>query len=178
METNLKLSKDKGNLLPDPTNFRSLIDKLIYLTSTRPDISYAVNHLSEILFSPWVPHLHDAHRILQHLKTTPGQGLYFPSSTTPSVSAYAETSLSPSTIQISFFLDVDSRTCRDTRRSIFDYCLFFGRSLVSWKSKKQQAVSHSSTEVEYRAMGNATSELTWILTLLKDFGINHSTPAL
>uniref|UniRef100_A0A803P4N1 CCHC-type domain-containing protein n=1 Tax=Cannabis sativa TaxID=3483 RepID=A0A803P4N1_CANSA len=63
METNLKLSSDKGILLPDPTFFRSLIGKLIYLTITRPDISYAINHLSQFLTTPRVPHLHAAHRI-------------------------------------------------------------------------------------------------------------------
>ncbi|KAL6337510.1 hypothetical protein AAG906_037103 [Vitis piasezkii] len=48
-----------------------------------------------------------------------------------------------------------------------------GNSLVSWKSKKQHIVSRSS-EVEYRAMANTSCEITWLLALLKDFGIDHS----
>uniref|UniRef100_A0A803PZR1 CCHC-type domain-containing protein n=1 Tax=Cannabis sativa TaxID=3483 RepID=A0A803PZR1_CANSA len=106
IEPNLKLSKDKGNPLLDPTTYRSLIGKLIYLTITRPDISYVVNHLSQFLTSPRLPHLQATHRVLQYLKRTPGQGLFFPSNTSPNISAFAETSLSSSNVQLSFFLQM------------------------------------------------------------------------
>ncbi|XP_062109700.1 uncharacterized mitochondrial protein AtMg00810-like [Humulus lupulus] len=133
MEPNLKLSKDKGAPIPDPTIYRSLIGKLIYLTITRPDISYVVNHLSQFLTCPRVPHLQATQRILQYLKSTPGQGLFFPSDTSPKLSAYAEISLSTTNVQVSFFADADWGSCQDTRRSIFGYCVFLGSSLVSWK---------------------------------------------
>jgi hypothetical protein len=42
METNLKLSRSSGELLPDPTSCRRLVGRLLYLTITRPDISYSV----------------------------------------------------------------------------------------------------------------------------------------
>uniref|UniRef100_A0A803NS63 Uncharacterized protein n=1 Tax=Cannabis sativa TaxID=3483 RepID=A0A803NS63_CANSA len=49
-------------------------------------------------------------------------------------------------------------------------------SLVSWKSKKQPTVSKSSHEVEYRAMAQATCEITWIFALLSDLSIHHTSP--
>ena len=47
---------------------------------------------------------------------------------------------------------------------------------VSWKSKKQHTVSKSSSEAEHRAMSNATSEVTWIIRLLSDMGVDKLKP--
>jgi hypothetical protein len=58
--------------------------------------------------------------------------------------------------------------CLDSRKSISGYCFFIGRSLVSWKSKKQSTVSCSSAEAEYRALASATRELQWLCFLLHD----------
>ena len=46
MDPNLKLSQDDGELVDDPTACRRLIIKLLYLTTTRPDLSYSMNHFS------------------------------------------------------------------------------------------------------------------------------------
>lgn len=52
-----------------------------------------------------------------------------------------------------------------------------GKPLVSWKSKKQPAVSHSSTESEYRALGSISCEILWILKVLFDLGVKDLTPS-
>ena len=52
--------------------------------------------------------------------------------------------------------------------------MFLGDSLISWKSKKQQVVLRSSAESKYRSMAIVTSEVVWLITLLKIFGLNHT----
>jgi hypothetical protein len=52
MEVNVKYKKDKGDLLDDPTLYKSLVGSLIYLTTTRPDISYVVHQVSQFMSSP------------------------------------------------------------------------------------------------------------------------------
>lgn len=56
------------------------------------------------------------------------------------------------------------------------YCVFLGRSLISWKTKKQKTVSKSSAEAEYRCMPQTTSEVVWIDAILEDLGFNVPKP--
>jgi len=77
IEQNLKLSRDEGALIEEPSLYRRLIGRLMYLTLTRPDICYAVNRLSQFLSEPWQPHMLVTQRMLQYIKGTLGQGIYF-----------------------------------------------------------------------------------------------------
>jgi len=80
MESNLRLSRDEGPLLSDPTSYRHLIGRLLYLTITRPDLVFSVQVLSQFMDKPRQPHLDAAHRVIWYIKMAPSQGLLFPAS--------------------------------------------------------------------------------------------------
>lgn len=63
-----------------------------------------------------------------------------------------------------------------SRKSVIGYCIFFGKSLISYKRKKQSIVSRSSVEVEYRAIAQTYCELTWIISLFKDSNVHDLLP--
>lgn len=54
------------------------------------------------------------------------------------------------------------------------YCVFLGNSLISWKTKKQNAVSRSSAETEYCSMAATCCEITWLKCIWQDLGIKHT----
>ena len=64
MGPNQKLVKDEGELFEDPSRYRRLVEKLNYLTITRPDISYAVSVVSQFLEAPRVLHWEAVIRII------------------------------------------------------------------------------------------------------------------
>lgn len=162
MEQNLKLTPTNGEILKDPTRYRRLVGRLIYLTVTRPDIVYSVRILSQFMNQPRKPHLEAAMRVLHFIKGTPGRGLFFSSENDLALKAYC---------------DSDWASCPTTRRSTIGYCVFLGNSLISWKSKKQNNVACSSAEAEYRAMAMTCRELTWLRYILQDLRVNHAKPA-
>nr|GEW99501.1 ribonuclease H-like domain-containing protein [Tanacetum cinerariifolium] len=64
------------------------------------------------------------------------------------------------------FADADWAGCPTTRWSTSWYCVFLGTNLLSWSSKHQLTLSHSSVEAEYRGVANAVAEICWIRNLL------------
>lgn len=90
LEVNLKLRNDDGTLLPDPHMYRRLVGSQVYLTITRPDISYVVNLVSHFMSAP--QHLHPTamKRIIQYLLGTSTSGLFFPKGTPTHLTAYAD----------------------------------------------------------------------------------------
>ncbi|GAV61385.1 hypothetical protein CFOL_v3_04912 [Cephalotus follicularis] len=157
---NVKLRPSDGTPLPDPTLYRQLVGSLIYLTVTRPDIAYAVHLVSQFMSAPRTTHFSAVLRILRYLKGTLFHGLHFSSE---------------SSLALHAFCDADWAGDPTDRHSTTGYCFFLGTSLISWRSKKQTVVSRSSTEAEYRALADATSELLWIRWLLQDMSVSQST---
>ncbi|XP_068641857.1 uncharacterized mitochondrial protein AtMg00810-like [Aristolochia californica] len=110
MEQNLALTQSDGELLKDPSSYKRLVERLIYLTITRLDIIYVIHVLSIFMEKPCTPHLEATHRVLRYLKQTPGQGILLSST---------------STLQLNAFCDIDWARWKDKRRSVTGYCIFY-----------------------------------------------------
>ncbi|GKV08830.1 hypothetical protein SLEP1_g20406 [Rubroshorea leprosula] len=156
LEPNVKLTPMDGSPLSDPTRYWQLVDSLVYFITTRPDIAYVVHIVSQFLAAPRSTHYTAVLRIIRYVKGTLFHGLHFSANSSPVLRAY---------------FDADWVGDPSDRRSTIGYCLFLGSSLISWWSKKQAIPSRSSTEVEYRALGDTTSELLSLRWLLEDMGI-------
>jgi hypothetical protein len=82
---------------------------------------------------------------------------------------------SHSSFELWAYSDADWAGDATDRRSTTGYCFLLGTSLISWRSKKQFVVARFSTETEYRALADTTSELLWLRWLLSDMGVPQST---
>lgn len=161
MEQNHKLLADKGPLYADPVRFRRLVGRLVYLTITRPELSYAIHVLSQVMHEPREAHWDAVVRVIRYLKGCPGQGIM--------LSACCD-------LKVRAFCDSDWAACPMTRRSLSAYVVMLSQSPITWRTKKQDTVSHFSAEAEYRAMAAMLKELKWVKYLLHDLGVDHVTP--
>ncbi|RVX23720.1 Retrovirus-related Pol polyprotein from transposon TNT 1-94 [Vitis vinifera] len=160
VELNAHLTPSGGKPLSNSSLYKRLVGSLVYLTVTRPDISYAVHQVSQYLSAPRSTHYAAVLCILRYLKGTLFHGLFY-SAQSPLV--------------LRAFSDADWAGDPTDRKSTTDYCFLLGSSLISWRSKKQTFVARSSTEAEYRALADTTSELLWLRWLLKDLGMSTSS---
>ncbi|CAN6726258.1 unnamed protein product [Malus baccata var. baccata] len=138
-----RLLKDDGEPFNNPTLYRSVVGALQYLTFTRPDIAFSVHQVCQFMQCPMISHYTAVKRILRYLKGTMDYGL-----------SYSRTDL-----DIKAFSDADWASDPNDRRSTTGLIVYLGGNPISWSSKKQQTVSKSSTEAEYRALSSTAAEL-------------------
>lgn len=159
MDPSQKLNMETEESLTDVEMYRRLVGKLMYLKFTRHDITFAVHKLCQFTSAPRQHHLKAVYKVLYYLKGTIGQGIFY---------------FATSDLKLKGYADADWGTCTDSRRSVSGFCMFIGPSLVSWKSNKQDTVSLSSAESEYRSMSTAVKEMLWLRKLLSDLWVDIS----
>jgi hypothetical protein len=156
VDTHAKLSASDDSPVADTSLYRSLASALQYLTLTRPDLAYTVQHVYLFMHEPREPHLAQIKWILRYVKGTLSLGLHISTGPVDSLTAYS---------------DGDWGGCPDSMRSTSGYCVYLGDNLVSWSSKRQTTISCSSAEAEYRAVAHAVVECCWLRQLLQELHI-------
>lgn len=127
-------------------------------TCTRPDIAYAVSHLSQFNTCFNREHWTAAKHVLRYLKGTSDLAL-----------TYTKDEKS-----IEGFVDADWANCSIDRKSYTGFAFTLSGCSISWESRKQ-TVALSSTEAEYMALSEAAKQATYLIHLLSAFGIPDVT---
>ena len=155
-----RLQLTSGTALQDGSEYRMVVGSLQYLHFTRPDVSFAVNKLSQFMHRPTDVHWQAAKRVLRYLAGTRDRGILLRSNTTLSLHAFS---------------DADWAGNRDDYTSTSAYIVYLGSNPVVWSSKKQKTVARSSTEAEYRSVAATAAEIQWIVSLLRELGVQSNT---
>ncbi|GKA42596.1 hypothetical protein Tco_0735256 [Tanacetum coccineum] len=101
-----KLDEDTQRKVIDPTHYRGMIGTLMYLTASRPDLTFVVCMYARYQAKPTENHLHTVKRIFKYLRGTLNRGLGYPKDSSIVLTAYE---------------DADHAGCQDTRLSISRY---------------------------------------------------------
>nr|GEV73018.1 hypothetical protein [Tanacetum cinerariifolium] len=139
INTKKPLLKDPDGEEVDVHTYRSMIGSLIYLTSSRPDIMFAVYACAVFQVTPKASHLHAVKRIFRYLKGKPNLGLWYPKGSPFDLVAYS---------------DSDNAGASLDRKSTTGGCQFLRCRLIFWQCKKQTIMATSSTEADSPCYSN------------------------
>nr|GEX50464.1 retrovirus-related Pol polyprotein from transposon TNT 1-94 [Tanacetum cinerariifolium] len=154
-----KLDEDKEGKSVDLSHYRGMIGTLFYLTTSRPDLQFAICMCARYQARPIEKHLHAVKRIFRYLRGTINPGLWYPKD---------------SSIALRAFADADHVGCQDTRRSTSGSLQFLRDRLISWLSKRQKSAAISSTEAEYIALFGCCVQILWMRSQLTDYGLGFN----
>jgi hypothetical protein len=142
------------------TPYREAIGSLMYAAvATRPDIAFAVSHLSQFLDNPGVAHWEAVKRVIRYLATTKSFELTY----------------GGERHDLEGYTDADGAT-QDHRRAISGYAFLLDGGAISWGSKKQELITLSTAEAEFVAATHAAKEAIWLQRFLHELLPNPLPP--
>ncbi|KAK6160246.1 hypothetical protein DH2020_003627 [Rehmannia glutinosa] len=158
MNTSVKMDMDADGKPVDQTRYRALIGSLLYLTASRPDITFAIGVCARFQSAPKESHMTAAKRILRYLKGCQEVGLWYPKEGGFKLIGYS---------------DSDYAGCRGYMKSTSGTCQMLGNKLVSWFNKKQNLIATSTAEAEYIAAGSCCAQVLWMRQQLRDYDVEE-----
>ncbi|RVW62744.1 Retrovirus-related Pol polyprotein from transposon TNT 1-94 [Vitis vinifera] len=151
-DSSIKLEKNDGRSVAQ-LEYASAIGSLMYAAQcTRADISFAVSKLSRFTSNPSVEHWKAIGRVLGYLKNTKELSLQY--SKFPAI--------------IEGYSDASWISSVGDNLSTTGWVFTLGGGAVSWGSKKQTCISHSTMEAEFIALSATGKEAEWLRDLMMD----------
>ncbi|THH16381.1 hypothetical protein EW146_g4256 [Bondarzewia mesenterica] len=160
-------SSDSNKQLMMTVPYRELISCLMYLSiGSRPDISFAVQHLSQFNVNPGPYHWMAAKHVVRYLKGTRTHGLILGGTKPLILYGYTDTSFggTPEPIR--------------SRCSVSGFSFSLGSGLISWSSKCQSLTATSTCEAEFIAAAHACKEALWFYTILTSLDLKPTSAIL
>ncbi|GJR17553.1 retrovirus-related pol polyprotein from transposon TNT 1-94 [Tanacetum coccineum] len=154
-----KLDEDPQGKAIDFTHYHGMAGTLMYLITSRPDLTFAVCMCARYQEKPIEKHLHAIKRIFKYLRGTVNRGLWYPKDSSISLTTYA---------------DADHAGCQDTRRSTSGSMQLLEERLVNRSSKRQKSAAISSTEAEYITLSGCCAQVLWMRSQLTDYGLGFN----
>nr|GEV11862.1 retrovirus-related Pol polyprotein from transposon TNT 1-94 [Tanacetum cinerariifolium] len=129
-----KLDEDPQGKVVDPTHYLGMVGTLMYLTASRPNLTFVVCMYARYQAKPTGKHLHAVKRIFKYLRGTFNRGLWY---------------LKDSSIALKAYAYADHAGYQDTRRSTSGSMQLVGDKIIRWSSKRQKsaAISHRKLNI-------------------------------
>ncbi|CAI7883368.1 unnamed protein product [Closterium sp. NIES-53] len=181
----LHLDEEEGEVLEYELQrrFQSMVGRLMYASvNTRPDIAFSVSQLARVVSRPLQEHLDAAEMLVRYCMATSRVGLQYSVHGQLKQKGVEEVSTKISAparrghLYLSCFTDATWASDIIDATSHGGYICCVGESPVSWKSKKQGEIAHSSTESEYMALFHGVKEVVWVRRLLEELGQEQEGP--
>lgn len=141
---------------PEPDRrfpYLEFIGKLNYLArSTRPDLSFVASHLATFCSCYQQEHWEACLDVMRYIKGTMDASIVYSRSGQDQPIGYS---------------DANYATDPGDRKSVSGYAFMYAGGMISWKSKKQPVVAHSSSESELVALDSAAREALWLTSLFE-----------
>lgn len=152
------------DLRTNQLDYQKRIGSIMYaMTSTRPDLAYAVGKLSQFTHDPAAKHRTALDRVLKYLRGTADYALVYDHNTAGDPVSFADAAYGDDT---------------ENRKSTYGHTLLLGNGAVIWTSKKQRSVVTSTMEAGYFSMCQAGKDVVWATRWMNelDFGRDLNLP--
>ena len=154
----LKLFKNEGRVVAQ-IEYASAIGSLMYFVQcTRPDIAFVVSKLSRFTSSPIYEHWKSIKRVLGYIKKTKNLGLQylkFP-------------------VVMEGYTDASWISSVGDNKSTTGWVFTLGGGAISWKSKKQTLITHSTMEYEFVTLAETGKEAEWLRNFLLEIPLTSN----